>query len=39
MMNYDKPNLCMVVEATLSRMRVVCPWRDLSIEFGFWNSI
>ena len=36
---YDKPNLRMMVEAILYRMRVGCPWRDLSVEFGFWNSI
>ena len=36
---YDKPNLRMVVEAILYRMRVGCPWRDLPIEFGFWHTI
>ncbi len=36
---YDKPNLCMMVEAMLYRMRVGCPWRDLPVEFGFWHSI
>lgn len=36
---YDKPNLRMIVEAMLYRMRVGCPWRDLPIEFGFWHSI
>jgi transposase len=36
---YDKPNLRMIVEAMLYRMRVGCPWRDLPTEFGFWNSI
>ena len=36
---YDKPNLRMIVEAMLYRMRVGCPWRDLPAEFGFWNSI
>ena len=36
---YDKPNLRMMVEAILYRMRVGCPWRDLPVEFGFWNSI
>jgi len=36
---YDKPNLRMVVEAMLYRMRVGCPWRDLPAEFGCWNSI
>lgn len=36
---YDKPNLRMIVEAILYRMRVGCPWRDLPAEFGSWNSI
>ena len=36
---YDKTNLRMMVEAILYRMRVGCPWRDLPVEFGFWNSI
>jgi len=36
---YDKPKLRMMVEAILYRMRVGCPWRDLPIEFGFWNSV
>jgi transposase len=36
---YDKPNLRIVVEAMLYRMRVGCPWRDLPSTFGFWNSI
>src|SRR5277367_3923691 len=36
---YNKPNLRMIVEAILYRMRVGCPWRDLPIEFGFWHSI
>jgi transposase len=36
---YDKPNLRMIVEAMLYRMRVGCPWRDLPSEFGCWNSI
>ena len=36
---YDKPNLRMIVEAMLYRMRVGCPWRDLPAEFGCWNSI
>ena len=36
---YNKPNLRMIVEAMLYRMRVGCPWRDLPAEFGFWNSI
>ena len=36
---YDKPNLRMIVEAMLYRMRVGCPWRDLPKDFGCWNSI
>ena len=36
---YDKPNLRMIVEAMLYRMRVGCPWRDLPADFGCWNSI
>lgn len=36
---YDKPNLRKMVEAMLYRMRVGCPWRDLPVEFGCWNSI
>ena len=36
---YDKPNLRMMVEGMLYRMRVGCPWRDLPSEFGVWNSI
>ena len=36
---YDKPNLRMMVEGMLYRMRVGCPWRDLPSIFGFWNSV
>ena len=36
---YDKPDLRLMVEAMLYRMRVGCPWRDLPVEFGGWNSI
>ena len=36
---YDKPDLRLMVEAMLYRMRVGCPWRDLPAEFGSWNSI
>ena len=36
---YDKPNLRITVEAMLYRMRTGCPWRDLPVEFGCWNSI
>lgn len=36
---YDKPNLRVMVEGMLYRMRVGCPWRDLPMEFGCWNSV
>lgn len=36
---YDKSNLRLTVEAILYRMRVGCPWRDLPVFFGKWNSI
>ena len=36
---YNKPNLRMMDDAMLYRMRVGCPWRDLPVEFGFWHSI
>ncbi len=36
---YHKPELRMMVEGMLHRMRVGCPWRDLPEEFGCWNSI
>ena len=36
---YNKPNLRMIVEAMLYRMRVGCPWRDLPADFGCWNAI
>jgi len=36
---YDKPNLRMMVEGMLYRMRAGCPWRDLPSIFGLWNSI
>lgn len=36
---YNKPNLRLYVEGMLYRIRVGCPWRDLSSEFGSWNSI
>ena len=36
---YDKPNLQLMVEGILYRMRTGCPWRDLPSEFGQWNSI
>ena len=36
---YDKPNLRKMVEGMLYRMRTGCPWRDLPVVFGCWNSI
>ncbi|CEG56511.1 transposase (fragment) [Legionella fallonii LLAP-10] len=36
---YDKPNLRIIVEAMLYRMREGCPWRDLPTDLGCWNSI
>jgi len=36
---YDKPDLRLIVEGMLYRMRVGCPWRDLPKAFGCWNSI
>ena len=36
---YDKPDLRLMIEAMLYRMRIGCPWRDLPAEFGNWNSI
>lgn len=36
---YDKSHLRLTVEAILYRMRVGCPWRDLPLYFGKWNSI
>ena len=36
---YNKPNLRMMIEGMLYRMRVGCPWRDLPPDFGCWNSI
>ena len=36
---YDKPNLRQVVEGILYRLRVGCPWRDLPVQFGCWNSV
>ncbi|MFO1259418.1 MAG: IS5 family transposase [Gammaproteobacteria bacterium] len=36
---YDKPELRLMVEVMLYRLRVGCPWRDLPAEFGCWNSI
>jgi len=36
---YDKPNLRQTIEGILYRMRVGCPWRDLPLDFGKWNSV
>lgn len=36
---YDKPNLRIMIEGMLYRMRVGCPWRDLPSDFGSWNAI
>ena len=36
---YYKPNLRLMAEGILYRMRTGCPWRDLPCEFGKWNSI
>ena len=36
---YDKPNLRMMVEGMLYRMRVGCPWRDLPSIFCLWSSV
>jgi len=36
---YDKPDLRLMIEGMLYRMRVGCPWRDLPSVFGFWNSV
>lgn len=36
---YNKLNLRMTVEGRLYRVRVGCPWRDLTETFGYWNSI
>jgi transposase len=36
---YDKPNLRNTVEGILYRIRTGCPWRDVPVFFGNWNSI
>jgi transposase len=36
---YNKPNLRMIVEGILFRIRTGCPWRDLPSCFGYWNSV
>ena len=34
---YDKPDLRLMIEAMLYRMRIGCPWRDLPREARFKN--
>ena len=36
---YDKPNLRMMMEGMLYRLRIGCPWRDLPDVFGLWTTI
>jgi transposase len=36
---YDKPNLRNIIEGIFYRLRTGCPWRDLPLFFGSWNSI
>lgn len=36
---YEKPNLRIMIEGMLYRLRVGCPWRDIPSAFGSWNSI
>lgn len=36
---YNKPNLRLMVEGMLYRLRVGCPWRDLPRHFGRWNTV
>lgn len=36
---YDRPNLRNIVEGIFYRLRTGCPWRDLPLFFGSWNSI
>ncbi len=36
---YDKSNLRTTVEGVLYKLRVGCPWRDLPVEFGRWNTV
>lgn len=35
----DKPNLRIMLEGMLYRIRVGYPWQDLLAKFGCWNSI
>jgi len=36
---YNKPEHRMTLEGILYRMRTGCPWRDLPVEFGRWNTV
>ena len=36
---YNKPDLRLMIEGMLYRMRTGCPWRDLPSFFGSWNSV
>lgn len=36
---YDKPNLRLMVEGMLYRLRTGLPWGDLPDYFGHWNSV
>ena len=36
---YNKPEHRMTLEGILYRMRTGCPWRDLPVEFGNWNTV
>ncbi|MBK8971205.1 MAG: IS5 family transposase [Hahellaceae bacterium] len=36
---YNKPNLYLMVEGMLYRLRTGLPWRDLPEYFGHWNAV
>ena len=36
---YNKPNLRMIIEGILWRLRPRSPWRDLPDAFGPWSSV
>ena len=36
---YNKPDLRQTIEGIFYRLRVGCPWRDLPVCFGNWNSV
>lgn len=36
---YDTEDLRITVEGILYKLRVGCPWRDLPVAFGNWNSV